>query len=314
MVNVIINPYKNASASATAIRDKLRELGAPSTKKEFSWDSFCHMWTSNFPVFRHDKMLIVNWGNSDFNPGTGVERIILDRSEHGNFHNSRTRSGGRPVSDIRLLNSGIRCISDKLQFFRTFGVHGNASLLPAYWQPLNNNNNLQALRTYIARGGPVVERQKLSASSGDGIRIIRNLEDLDNHRIYHLYTAYIKKAEEYRVHFGEGRVIAIQQKRLRRNYNEPGTIEGATRFEVRNLSSGWVFCRENVNMPPVCLEVVNSFIPTLNARGIDFGAIDLIYNQRNNQAYILEVNSAPGTEGQTVSDYAGMFKRIADAL
>jgi D-alanine-D-alanine ligase-like ATP-grasp enzyme len=51
------------------------------------------------------------------------------------------------------------------------------------------------------------------------------------------------------------------------------------------------------------------------ALGLDFGAADVLFNARRNQAYVLEVNTAPGLEGQTVNDYAEAFKEmIRDAV
>ena len=35
----------------------------------------------------------------------------------------------------------------------------------------------------------------------------------------------------------------------------------------------------------------------------DFGAFDVIYNQKKNQAFVLECNTAPGIEGTTLDNY-----------
>jgi D-alanine-D-alanine ligase-like ATP-grasp enzyme len=41
---------------------------------------------------------------------------------------------------------------------------------------------------------------------------------------------------------------------------------------------------------------------------LDFGAVDVIWNEKQQRAYVLEVNTAPGLEGQTVDDYARGIK------
>jgi D-alanine-D-alanine ligase-like ATP-grasp enzyme len=40
---------------------------------------------------------------------------------------------------------------------------------------------------------------------------------------------------------------------------------------------------------------------------LDFGAVDIIYNAKRNECYVLEVNTAPGLEGTTVEKYATKF-------
>jgi glutathione synthase/RimK-type ligase-like ATP-grasp enzyme len=44
------------------------------------------------------------------------------------------------------------------------------------------------------------------------------------------------------------------------------------------------------------------------ALGLDFGGVDVIWNERRQMAYVLEVNTACGLEGQTVNDYAEAFR------
>lgn len=310
MSHIVINPYKNFSASATAIRDQLRSMRQTCNKKSMDIDTFYEQWTRNAPQFRHDKILVVNWGMSNCK----VDPRITRQSAQNIWHVARSGNNGIPVSVIKCLNRDITTISNKLTFFNNYGTAGNLTDLPAYWRPTVSDAEAQMLRVFLSTGGKVVERQKLNASGGEGIRILRRLQDFDNHAPQHLYVQYIKKAEEYRVHFAGNNIIAIQQKRLRRDAEGQEMIEGANKFEVRNLQTGWVFCRQDVTLPPNARALVERFIPRLREKGIDFGAIDLIYNQRNNAGYVLEVNSAPGCEGQTVIDYANYFKQEADAL
>jgi hypothetical protein len=40
---------------------------------------------------------------------------------------------------------------------------------------------------------------------------------------------------------------------------------------------------------------------------LDFGAVDLIWNENQNVVYVLEVNTAPGMEGTTLENYCDAF-------
>jgi D-alanine-D-alanine ligase-like ATP-grasp enzyme len=48
----------------------------------------------------------------------------------------------------------------------------------------------------------------------------------------------------------------------------------------------------------------------IEACGLDFGAVDIIFNERKQTAFVLEVNTAPGLTGQTVAGYVERFKEI----
>ena len=43
--------------------------------------------------------------------------------------------------------------------------------------------------------------------------------------------------------------------------------------------------------------------------GLYFGAVDMIWNAYKKQGYVLEINTAPGLEGQTVENYAEHFAK-----
>ena len=47
--------------------------------------------------------------------------------------------------------------------------------------------------------------------------------------------------------------------------------------------------------------------------GLTFGAIDVIWNEHQQKAFVLEINTAPGIEGTTVEKYAAKFRNLASA-
>jgi glutathione synthase/RimK-type ligase-like ATP-grasp enzyme len=75
-------------------------------------------------------------------------------------------------------------------------------------------------------------------------------------------------------------------------------------WQVRNHHNGFVFTRSGFDTPEA---VSKAAMDAMRILGLDFGAVDVVYNSRENRAYVLEVNTAPGLEGSTVDDYANYF-------
>lgn len=150
--------------------------------------------------------------------------------------------------------------------------------------------------SWVRDGVLVVGRTKLNGHSGAGIILAGREEDVPDN--CPLYVKYIKKKHEYRVHVAFGKVIDVQHKRKRRDY------DGDVDYAVRNHHTGWVYCREDLEVSDA---VKQSAIAAVAALGLDFGAVDIIYNERYNAHYVLEVNTAPGLEGTSVENYANIF-------
>jgi hypothetical protein len=101
-------------------------------------------------------------------------------------------------------------------------------------------------------------------------------------------------------------VIDIQQKRKRRE-TENENVD----YQVRNHDNGWVYCREDVNLPDVAIQLAKDALLSL---GLTFGAVDLIYNAKRDAYYALEVNTAPGLEGTTLENYTSYFQGVLNAF
>lgn len=142
-----------------------------------------------------------------------------------------------------------------------------------------------------------VARQSLTGHSGHGIVIMEKPEDFVRAP---LYTKYVKKAEEYRVHIVNGQVIDLQRK-IRDPEREP------TNWRVRSHENGFIYVRGNVEADPdVSVQALRAF----RASQLHFGAVDIIFNNSERQAYCLEINTAPGLTGQTVESYAQAFRNL----
>lgn len=186
----------------------------------------------------------------------------------------------------------VRIVSNKLTFFKTLGER-DPEVIPPFW---TDRGDIPS-DVY-----PVVCRTVLNGHSGDGIVIANSEEELVPAP---LYTQYIKKKDEYRVHVGStNRIISVQRKARKREVPDDDV-----NWMVRNHKNGFVFVRGGVNPPETVIDVAKRAIAVT---GLDFGAVDVVYHERSNRAYVLEVNSAPGIEGSTVQDYVKYFMKEDD--
>lgn len=184
----------------------------------------------------------------------------------------------------------VRDMSNKLTFFQRMQ---EKDYVPRFWTTPETIPN---------EAFPIVCRRVLSGHSGAGIIIADTRGALVP---CNLFVQYVKKKHEYRVHVGmvgdEPTLIAVQRKARRNDCDDPD-------WKVRNLAGGFIYKRNNINPPQRVLDVAMDCIAS---SGLDFGAVDVLWNQTQERAYVLEINTAPGLEGSTVGDYAGFFQRLA---
>jgi glutathione synthase/RimK-type ligase-like ATP-grasp enzyme len=154
------------------------------------------------------------------------------------------------------------------------------------------------------KGTGVLVRKLLGASRGQGIEKV-NFGDFDLPNAP-LYVRYIKKHKEYRVHVFGGQVIDIQEKRISK-YVPKDQID----HQIRSHERGWVFCREGVTLSDTAQSIA---VQAVQAVGLDFGAVDMIYNKKEDKYYVLEINTAPGLEGETIINYSNAIKTYAGAM
>ena len=216
----------------------------------------------------------INWGNSTFLPNVDY-RYVLNHPE------------------------AISLAANKLSFFNRVRENGHANLVPNFW------TNQQDIPDDAF---PIVCRTLLNAHSGRGIVIADRRDELVNAP---LYTQYVKKQDEFRIHLGygfrprdreESIIIAVQQKRRRLDHPDE-----QVNWKVRNHDNGFIYARENVNATAAVMEAAKTVFE--QCTDLDFGAVDVVYNAKSGRAYVLEVNTAPGLEGQTLQDYADYFPK-----
>lgn len=150
---------------------------------------------------------------------------------------------------------------------------------------------------WSADGSTIIGRLTLTGHSGHGIIIIEPHEPIQPAK---LYTKYIFKAKEFRVHVVAGNVVDTQQK-VRDPNKEPLS------WKVRSHENGFIFTRNSIvddhNRDDLAIR-------SCVALGLDFGAVDIVQDKKG-EYYCLEVNTAPGLEGQTIKSYGDAFNALA---
>jgi len=187
--------------------------------------------------------------------------------------------------------ASIRAASNKLFFFQRMAEEDETDYItPDFWT---------AADAIPEDAFPIVCRTVLAGHSGEGIVIADTRADLVRAP---LYVRYVKKQSEFRIHVGMSNsepVIISEQKKVKR-----ADVEEVD-FRIRNHAGGFIFQRNGIEVPEPVREAAKV---ALSRSGLDFGAVDVIYNNRQNRAYVLEINTAPGLEGTTVDDYVTFFR------
>lgn len=247
-----------------------------------------------------------------------MKRIRFRRSSVSNgvqALKNELASRGLNAKLIRLQNSNYRQRSDDIIInWGSGGVDGlnqraelacdklsclNLLAEDAIPVPDFTRNQEEAV-SWLNEGSSVVCRTLLRSSSGQGIIIARTPEELQQAP---MYTRYIKKRDEFRVHVFNGEVIDVQRKARRSSVSDEDV-----NWQVRTHDNGFVFVRGDVELTE---RVKDMCIQAVRTTSLDFGAVDLVYNEHHNQYYVLEINTAPGLEGQTIISYADAIQRMA---
>lgn len=191
--------------------------------------------------------------------------------------------------NLSILNKpeAVRNASDKVSSFRAMRNAGVSTV------EFTSDRNVVA--GWMDDGLVVYGRRLTRAHSGRGIEILTDGMSIPT---LPLYTKGINKAHEFRVHVMLGDVVDFSKKR-RRDGGEANPL-------IKNLDNGWVFCRNNVELPA---SVREQAIKAVRSLGLDFGAVDVLFKEREGTAFVLEVNTAPGLEGTTLQRYTARIKQ-----
>lgn len=201
-----------------------------------------------------------------------------------------------PYGNALNHHSAVALAGNKLHCFKT--LNAAEISIPEFTTDSNTATD------WYGEGKIVVLRHKLNGHSGEGIEIVDPKQG-DLMSAAPLYVQYIPKKDEYRVHIfkfeqDDVRAIHVQQKKRKLD-----VADDDVNWQVRNLDGGFIFATGGVEPPE---DVIVQAKAALVASGLTFGAVDVIWNQKQQKAFCLEINTAPGLEGTTVTKYAEAFK------
>lgn len=235
-------------------------------------------------------------GGQELADALDITRIKHDRSKFrgASFKTVINWGSGelpREIQKCRIINkpSEVHTSANKLSFFRLMKSISHDPPRTVPW------TTSQSEAQEWLKKDVVVVRNSLTGHSGHGIIIVEPGQPLPRAP---LYTKYIPKKYEFRVHIVAGRIIDVVRK-IRDPNREP------TDWKVRSHDNGFIFVRGGFTTPP---DVQKQAIAAFMGSGLDFGAVDVVFNEKSGLAYVLEINTAPGLEGQTIQSYANAFR------
>ena len=219
---------------------------------------------------------------------------VRDNSERTiiNWGNSTTSLSHLPSTRVINKTASVRKASHKGEFFQAISEYNVANPDDPVSIPEWTIKKSEASKWY-RDGNDVVCRDVLQGHSGDGLTVVNYDDEVIASQALPsslLYTKYVKKRDEYRVHVMDGVAFFVQKKCV------PLSRTGEVNYQVRNHSNGFIFTIEDLNPDEsILLEAIKS----VKALGLDFGAADVIWNERRQKATVIEVNTACSVSGAT---------------
>lgn len=203
-------------------------------------------------------------------------------------------SRGRVLAQYSIYNDPryVAIASDKLETLRK--LH---TLMPVNIPRFTTSQ--VDVRNWFSEGSVdrVYCRTLTRGSQGRGIVIANTHDELVDAG---LYTEGLEIDREVRVHVFQDRVIDFaQKKRMGSERQETEGIEEPNEL-IRSHNNGWIFARDGVGISDEVKEAARQAVRII---GLAFGAVDIVINPQGIPK-VLEVNSAPGLEGTTLSKYA----------
>ena len=230
--------------------------------------------------------------------GLGIKRIKNKNSKFRGTANKTVINWGSSTPTVDFGNAIIinkpKAVGLAANKLKTMGFLALSGVSTPDYSP----HKEQALQ-WLEQGHKVFCRTKLSGHSGEGIVIAETINELVDAP---LYTKWVRIGQEYRVHVFRGEVLDVQRKARKHDVPDEGV-----NWKVRNLAGGFIFARADVNPPE---DVLKQAVDAVEALGLDFGAVDIITGKNNNNAYVLEVNTACGLMGTTLEKYIEAFGEL----
>lgn len=247
-------------------------------------------------------MFIYAWnkyseGASELAEALGAKKIKHENSKFKGSPNKVVINWGSSklpdeVMKCKVINHPSKVIlcSDKLQFFKRV----SAEIVPEWTE------DMEVALSWVANGYIACARTVLNGHSAEGLVLMEKGKP-EGFVKAPLYTRYVPKKDEFRVHVVNGQVADVQRKVLKKEKAESGDD---INWKIRNLDNGFIYQREGIEVPQAVREIA---IRAVKEVGLDFGAVDVVVDVKTQKPYVLEVNTAPGITGTTVKNYVEAF-------
>lgn len=243
-----------------------------------------------------DNLIKIRRTNSNFTGRAGD--VII------NYGDSNMPSN--VIGRATVLNPGHRIgnASNKSTAFRTFA---DAGVKTVEW-----TTSRTTAQEWVDNGELVYARTRLQGHSGEGIvachREVGGLGNVggiatsESAVSAQLYTRGITSdRREFRIHVMKGKITYVQQKKRRDGYADMEEYSAV----VRNYHTGWIYATQMAQLND---EAKREALKAIEALGLDYGAVDVI--TRREEAWVLEVNTAPGMTGTNLTTFAANCLRI----
>lgn len=232
--------------------------------------------------------LIVNWGNSQFDYPSEGYVVVNDPFQ-------------------------VHCMSNKVKFFENT-QHSEDTLEWTRSRDTALQWTKNKARDKDVWASVVFARTKIEASGGKGIVVFDGDKDPEEKLpLAQLYTKYVPKTHEYRLHMarslrGTGFTIMLAQRKVFvKTPHRPAPLD----WKVRSHDNGFVFQSQPTldRLPKAVIDaacrVMGDHFPRLH-----FCALDVMYHDKRDKAWVIEGNTAPGLENGTVDVYAEYFRAL----
>jgi len=219
-----------------------------------------------------------------------VSGVVINWGSRGTF----------PEMDQRIINPMkiVKKVSNKQSFFLSCREAENPPRIPIFF------TTVDAALDAVYMGKTVMGRS-LHGSSGSGIVFFE--ESPTAFMRAEFWVQYKKKISEYRVHIMNSEIFLVQKKFIRVSLPDGSEFDSrGINTRIRSHKNGYIFGRYNFTVPEDC---INQALLAYKVSGLDFGAVDVIWNAYEQKAYVLEINTAPGMTGTTPADYIKAFKK-----
>ena len=191
----------------------------------------------------------------------------------------------------------------------------HARVKTAPWFTVNKNDrNHQRIEHYLNKWDTIIVK-RYNSSKGNGIYLIKNMEDYFNFLIqiqlehYHIedfiFERYYTYTKEYRIHVTKDKYFYASRKMLIENAQERWHRHGNNSIFIHEANPAF-------DRPENWDEIVQECIKALKALGLDIAAFDVKVSKKG-KFIILESNSAPALGEFGLQRYKEILKEWIDS-